>query len=161
MIYSTVTPKNIYCDATDLRASEMQVTAAVVREASGPFELESLELCDPRADEVLVRIVGAGICHTDLICRDQEYPVPLPIVLGHEGSGVVEAIGSDVAGLAPGDHVVLSFNSCGNCGNCGRGLLTRCDHLFERNFSGARPDGSNALGTETSSINGHFFSQSS
>ena len=66
----------------------MQVTAAVVREASGPFELESLELCDPRADEVLVRIVGAGICHTDLICRDQEYPVPLPIVLGHEGSGV-------------------------------------------------------------------------
>ena len=161
MIYSTVIPKNIYCDATDLRASEMQVTAAVVREASGPFELESLELCDPRADEVLVRIVGAGICHTDLICRDQEYPVPLPIVLGHEGSGVVEAVGSDVAGLAPGDHVVLSFNSCGNCGNCGRGLLTRCDHLFERNFSGARPDGSNALGSETSSINGHFFSQSS
>ena len=53
------------------------------------------------------------------------------------------------------------FNSCGNCGNCGRGLLTRCDHLFERNFSGARPDGSNALGSETSSINGHFFSQSS
>lgn len=68
----------------------MNVTAAVVREESQPFEIEELELEEPRAGEVLVRVVATGMCHTDIIVRDQWYPVPLPVVLGHDGAGIVE-----------------------------------------------------------------------
>src|SRR5690554_6181178 len=86
-------------------------TAAIVREA-GSFELGSVVLEPPRPDEILVRMVAAGLCHTDLVVRDQVYPVPLPVVLGHEGSGVVEAVGSAVTTLEAGDHVALSFLPC-------------------------------------------------
>jgi aryl-alcohol dehydrogenase len=137
------------------------VKAAVVREKSGPFTIDELELSAPRSDEVLVRIVGVGICHTDLVCRDQYFPVPLPCVLGHEGSGVVEQIGSDVAGLAPGDHVVLSYASCGVCSSCLQGLPSYCLDLYAHNFLGTRPDGSTALSQDGRPIHGHFFSQSS
>ena len=114
----------------------MEITAAVVSQSGGAFELEQLELAAPREDEVLVRIVGVGLCHTDMICRDQLYPVPLPAVLGHEGSGVVEAVGGAVTDLVPGDHVVLSFHACGDCKNCVRGLPSRCANLFDSNFAG-------------------------
>jgi aryl-alcohol dehydrogenase len=87
-----------------------RVTAAVVHEKEQPFSIEELELEEPRIDEVLVRVRGAGVCHTDLICRDQWYPVPLPAVLGHEGSGVVERVGEGVTKVGPGDYVVLRFN---------------------------------------------------
>ena len=110
------------------------VKAAVVREKSGPFTISELELSAPRSDEVLVRIVGADICHTDLVCRDQYFPVPLPCVLGHEGSGIVEQVGSDVAGLAPGDHVVLSYASCGVCSSCLQGLPGFCLDLYRTIF---------------------------
>ena len=73
-----------------------QVTAAVVREPHGPFRLEEITLEEPRADEMRVRILASGICHADLIARDQLYPVPLPVVLGHEGAGVIEAAGDAV-----------------------------------------------------------------
>ena len=89
------------------------------------------------------------------------YPVPLPAVLGHEGSGIVESVGARVSGLEPGDHVVLSFNACGECRNCLAGAPTRCTSLFEVNFSGARPDGSCALSCADKRISGHFFGQSS
>ena len=96
----------------------MEVTAAVVHEEAQPFSVEDLELEEPRADEVLVRVVATGMCHTDVIVRDQWYPVPLPAVLGHEGAGVVERVGEGVSKVQPGDHVVLSFASCGECTNC-------------------------------------------
>jgi aryl-alcohol dehydrogenase len=83
--------------------------AAVVRRKGGPFQIETLMIDQPRADEILVRIVATGMCHTDIVIRDQVYPVPLPIVLGHEGAGVVERVGSAVHKVGPGDHVVLSF----------------------------------------------------
>ena len=70
-------------------------------------------LDEPREDEVSARIVGSGICHTDLMGRDQHLPVALPAVFGHEGSGIVERVGARVKKVAPGDHVVLSFVSCG------------------------------------------------
>src|SRR3712207_7793786 len=92
----------------------MKATAAVVWEKERPFSLEEVEVEEPRAGEVLVRIVGVGVCHTDLIVRDQWYPVPLPAVLGHEGSGVVESVGPGVEKVEPGDHVVLSFDHCGH-----------------------------------------------
>src|SRR5277367_801453 len=88
--------------------------AAVLRSIGGPFALEKIRIAAPRADEVLVRMVGVGICHTDIACRDG-FPIPMPVVLGHEGSGVVESVGSNVQGIKSGDHVVLAFNSCGRC----------------------------------------------
>ena len=98
-----------------VQTSANAVSAAVVREKGGPFVIEKLRLGEPRDDEVLVRIVATGMCHTDMVVRDQIYPVPQPIVLGHEGAGVVEHVGSRVAKVQPGDHVVLSFMSCGHC----------------------------------------------
>ncbi len=80
----------------------MKFTAAVTERKGAPFTLQELELGELRADEVLVRVAAAGICHTDLIIRDQWYPVPLPAVLGHEGAGTVERVGSAVSGVAAG-----------------------------------------------------------
>jgi aryl-alcohol dehydrogenase len=83
----------------------LKIQAAVVREKSQPFTIEELELESPRADEVVVRIVATGLCHTDLVVRDQYYPVPLPVVLGHEGAGVVDQVGDRVTKVKPGDRV--------------------------------------------------------
>jgi aryl-alcohol dehydrogenase len=85
----------------------LNIKAAVVREKSAPFIIEDLSLDDPRPEEVLVRIVATGVCHTDMVVRDQEYPVPLPLVLGHEGAGIVEKVGAAVKAVTSGDHVVL------------------------------------------------------
>jgi aryl-alcohol dehydrogenase len=143
----------------------MRVRAAIVEQKSGPFVLDELELDDPRDDEVLVRAVASGICRTDIHIRDQEYPVPLPIVLGHEGAGVVERVGAQVSAVEPGDHVVMSYQSCGRCRPCLTGRHSYCDLAFEANFGGARLDGTNALHRQTASsgdtVHGHFFGQSS
>src|SRR5260370_15446744 len=87
----------------------MQITAAVVRERSAPFVIDKLELCDPRPDEVIVRVVASGMCQTDLHGRDGYFASPYPAVYGHEGAGVVHAVGNAVRSLAPGDHVGMSF----------------------------------------------------
>lgn len=131
--------------------------AAVLREAGRPLRIEKLEMEGPRADEVLVRIVASGICHTDIDCCDSGGSGP--VVLGHEGAGVVERVGQKVHGLKPGDHVVLSYLSCGRCRPCRAGHPADCDHFWEANFGFARLDGSNAL--ERSGVRGHFFGQSS
>ena len=91
----------------------MEIKAAIVRQKNGPFLLEHVALNEPAEDQVLVRLVATGLCHTDLVCRDQHYPVPLPMVFGHEGAGVVERVGSAVKKVKPGDHVVLTFYTCG------------------------------------------------
>ena len=96
----------------------MRIRAAVARAKAAPMSLETVELAEPRSDEVLVRIAATGICHADLFIRDQVYPVEQPIVLGHEGAGTVERVGSAVTKVTPGDHVVMSFNSCGRCDSC-------------------------------------------
>jgi aryl-alcohol dehydrogenase len=135
----------------------MNITAAVVEEKGGPFSLRELELGRIGDDEILVRVEAAGICHTDLICRDQWIPVPLPAVLGHEGAGVVEAVGADVHAIRPGDHVAMSYDCCGSCATCSRGLGAYCHSFFEHNFAAARPaDGSSVLGP----VHAHFFGQS-
>lgn len=139
----------------------MKIRAAVVKEPSGPFLLEELETDTLRDDEVLVRIAGVGVCHTDLICRDQIYPVPMPCVLGHEGSGVVEQTGSSVNKVAPGDHVVLSYRSCGVCINCLRGEPSHCINIFQCNFAAVRDDGSTTLSLDGKPVHGYFFAQSS
>lgn len=139
----------------------MKITGAVVYSTGGDFEIRELTLEAPRDNEVLVRIVGVGVCHTDLVCRDQYFPVPLPCVFGHEGSGIVEAVGSSVTKLVPGDHVVLTYSSCGTCANCLVGSAPYCSNLYGQNFSGGRPDGTSAICDQGTSISGHFFQQSS
>ncbi|MFN2628214.1 MAG: NAD(P)-dependent alcohol dehydrogenase [Gaiellaceae bacterium] len=140
----------------------MKITAAVVETRGAPFALQELELGELREDEVLVKVAASGICHTDLICRDQWYPVPLPAVLGHEGAGVVEAVGSSVTRVAPGDRVAMSYDSCGHCPTCARSLSAYCHAFFEHNFGASRPaDGSSALSRDGRRIHAHFFGQSS
>ncbi len=135
--------------------------AAVVRQVGGPFTIESIDVAAPRADEVLIKMVGVGICHTDLVCRDG-FPVPLPIVLGHEGSGIVEAVGDKVKKLKAGDHVVLSFNSCQSCPNCAKSLPAYCYNFLANNFAGVRPaDGTTPLAQSGTMMHGQFFGQSS
>jgi aryl-alcohol dehydrogenase len=134
-----------------------QIRAAVLRQSGGPLKIESLELEEPREDEVLVRLVATGICHTDLgFCDDWDGP---PVVLGHEGAGVVEEVGTAIKAVKPGAHVVLSYQSCGQCRQCRKGRPTACRHFWEANFGFARLDGSNALAR--SGVRGHFFGQSS
>jgi Zn-dependent alcohol dehydrogenase len=100
------------------------VTVAVVREKGARFQIERASIDPPRPDDVIVRVVATGVCHTDMLVRDQDYPVPLPVVLGHEGSGIVEAVGSAVVGVRPGDHVVMTWPSCGKCRFCVQGHPT-------------------------------------
>ena len=139
----------------------MEIRAAIVFEKSGEFRIEPLELSDPKDDEVLVRIVGAGICHTDLAARDQHLPVPLPSVLGHEGAGVVEEVGARVTKVKPGDHVALSWMCCGSCPSCRAGQDPYCENFLPLNFGGARPDGTTTLRKGDQVIHGSFFGQSS
>jgi len=139
----------------------MRIRAAVTESEGAPFAIEELEAGELRPDEVLVEVKAAGICHTDLICRDQWMPVPLPAVLGHEGAGIVREVGAFVTKVALGDRVALTFNSCGSCSNCLKGRSTYCVDIFGRNFGAARPDGTSALSREGELVHGHFFGQSS
>lgn len=122
-----------------------EILAALTPRQGGSWEMASVELDAPRGDEVLVRIVATGVCHTDMSVRDQHLPMPLPAVLGHEGAGVVEKIGPDVTTLAVGDHVVLTMTHCGKCANCVTGHTVYCDVVMPLNFSGRRLDGSATL----------------
>jgi len=139
----------------------MKITAAVARTQGAPLTIEELELDDVRHGEVRVRMVATGICHTDAIVRDGVYPTPLPAVLGHEGSGVVEAIGEGVTSVVPGDHVVLAAAYCGHCTRCRRGEMAYCENLMAADFGGRRLDGSTSLSDGTTPISSHFFGQSS
>lgn len=140
----------------------MRIRAAVAEEKSGPFLMQELDLADPRPSELLVRVIATGICQTDVHVRDQNYPVPLPAVFGHEGAGVVERVGEGVRGIAPGDRVVLSYPSCGLCRTCRTGHNPYCEHGYDLCFGGSRLDGSTALRRRGSeAVHGHFFAQSS
>ncbi len=138
----------------------MEINAAVTFEKSAAFQMESLQLSDPRDDEILVRLVGSGICHTDLAGRDQHLPIPLPSVFGHEGAGVVERVGARVSKVKPGDHVTLSWMSCGACPSCKAGKDPYCENFLRLNFSGARPDGTTTLRKGDQVVHGNFFGQS-
>jgi aryl-alcohol dehydrogenase len=140
----------------------MEITAAVLRDAGGPFRLEPVSIAEPRADEVRVRLVSTGICHTDITVRDGGFGSPRPIVLGHEGAGTVEAIGAAVTSLQVGDPVVLTYLSCGACPECLSGDWASCTQLGPLCFAGSRPDGSHALcGHGGEVMHDRFFGQSS
>jgi len=140
----------------------MEIQAAVTNAEGAPFTIETVELDDPQDNEVLVRVVGAGVCHTDMIVRDQLYPTPLPAVLGHEGSGVVEQVGENVTGVEPGDRVVMSFDYDDDCHSCHAGHPAYCEDFFAHNFGGSRPeDGTSPLSRDGEAVSGRFFGQSS
>jgi aryl-alcohol dehydrogenase len=141
---------------------EVKIHAAVSRAGTAHPQIEELDLEDPRVDEVRVRIIATGICHTDLNCHSgYGVPTPKPIVLGHEGAGIVEALGAGVHGLAVGDHVVLSGGSCGVCPSCRAARPTYCRDAMKLSFGGMRADGSSPLSQQGTRIAGAFFAQSS
>jgi aryl-alcohol dehydrogenase len=142
-----------------MKRGNMEVTAAVVRKFGDPFSIEQLTLGPPRSNEVVIRLVATGLCHTDINARAGGMPVPVGIVLGHEGAGVVEEVGSAIHHVMPGDHVVLTVDSCGTCRSCQLAQPAHCEDLFSLNLSGGRPDGSSAFVDER--VKSHFMGQSS
>lgn len=140
----------------------MKVRAAVSREGAPAPVIETLDLEDPREGEVLVRIVATGICHTDLRVHAGMGPgTPRPIVLGHEGAGVIEKVGAGVKSVAVGDHIVLSGASCGHCPSCQHNAPIFCREMMPRNFGGSRMDRSTSLSKDGELIHSQFFGQSS
>ena len=137
----------------------MRIEAAVTRAQGAAFSIESVTLSAPGPNEVLIRVVATGVCHTDAVGRELAVS-PYPIVLGHEGSGVVEQVGDNVGGLAPGDHVVMSFAHCGHCENCLTGHPTVCATFNELNFGGRMEDGTARLHQGDVALS-TFFGQSS
>jgi aryl-alcohol dehydrogenase len=142
----------------------MKTEAAVSREGQPFPQIETLDLEGPLPGEVLVRIAASGICHTDLGVHAGHGGgglTPKPVVLGHEGAGVVEQVGEGVTTLKPGDRVVMSGASCGACPSCRRNLPSYCRDMMRRNFGGLRADGASAYSRDGERIFGHFFGQSS
>lgn len=144
-----------------MKALSMNVLAAVARAPRADFSLETATIENPRDDEVLVRILGVGLCHTDLVARDQFIPIALPAILGHEGSGVVEQVGAGVTKVRPGDRVVMSFSSCGHCARCEERLPSYCQSFPVLNYSGRRADGTSGLSIGGEPVSANFFGQSS
>jgi aryl-alcohol dehydrogenase len=137
----------------------MKIKAAVTHGQGEDFKIEEVELAEPKANEVLIKIVASGVCHTDAVARDLGL-TPYPVVLGHEGSGIVEKVGAGVKTIEPGDHVVLSFASCGHCENCLTGHPTVCTEFNDLNFGGKMEDDTHRLHQHDHELS-TFFGQSS
>ncbi|KQN00134.1 geraniol dehydrogenase [Sphingobium sp. Leaf26] len=138
----------------------MAIDAAVVEKPGAPFQIERLEIDPPGPGQVLVRIRACGICHTDMVMRDGDLPIPFPVVLGHEGAGIVEAVGQDVVHVAPGDSVLLSFHSCGVCPACHAHQPGYCTDFVSRNFLGVSQPGEGGLWRGNDPVGGNIFGQS-
>jgi len=123
----------------------MKVAAAVCYEPNAPLQLEEVTLREElQAHEVLVRVVASGVCHTDILARDVSADIPLmprPSILGHEGSGIVDRIGSSVSAVSPGDHVIMSYHYDGDCSACAKGLNPYCTNYQEYNLVGTSASG--------------------
>ncbi|WP_278262395.1 NAD(P)-dependent alcohol dehydrogenase [Nocardia sp. AG03] len=138
----------------------MRTTAVLSRDPAAGFTVEPVEIDDPRAGEILVRVVAAGICHTDLVSR-RAGAADRPILLGHEGAGVVEAVGPDVRSVRPGDHVVLTFRHCGACANCLAGRPAYCVRATALNQFGRRAHDAPRVHLDGIPVLDGFFGQSS
>ena len=139
----------------------MEIKAAVARQQGQGLSVEQVNLESPRDHEILVRVVATGVCHTDLVVLAGHLPTPFPVVLGHEGAGIVEQVGSAITKVKPGDHVVMTFNSCGGCPSCADNHVSTCYEFFPRNFFATRADGTSAISQNEQMIHGNFFGQSS
>lgn len=139
----------------------MKVRVAVAYEDQIQLSLEELELGEPGPEDILVRIAGCGLCHTDVKALAGGMGVPKPVVLGHEGAGIVERVGARVANIKPGDHVVLTFDSCGACQACAGGEPAYCAQNGALNFADSRFGEPGTFKKGSDPIHGHFFGQSS
>ena len=135
-----------------------EATAAVLHEAGGSFELKTVTLDDLQADELLIRMQASGVCHTDIGAQGM---LTMPAVLGHEGMGIVEQIGSSVDSVKTGDRVVISYGFCNSCPGCQEGKPFICDNSVPTNFGGTRIDGSHTTKLDGTEITASFFQQSS
>src|SRR2546421_8623349 len=139
----------------------MEIRAAVLEEFGRPLTVQELDLAEPRAGEVLVRLVACGVCPTDLYTASGADPSGYsPAVLGHEGAGVVEAVGDGVTSLAPGDHVVSLFSpQCRECEHCRDARTNLCLAIREQQNQGFLPDGTTRLSRDGEPIR-HFMGTS-
>lgn len=138
-------------------------TEAYVARPPAPLTLEKVTYPALGRNEVLVDIVAASICHTDIRAAAGQFFLPAPLIVGHEGSGYVRAIGPEVSYVKPGDAVVLAFASCMKCRRCRKAQNPYCDKLVSLNFGGTRDDGSAVVtaSEKGGEVNGFFFGQSS
>ena len=140
-----------------------KINAAITKKIKGPFVTTKLLLEGPNANEILIRIIAASICQTDLHTKNEGL-CNFPIVLGHEASGIVEKIGNKITEFKVGDHVILSYDYCGKCNQCNLNKPTYCEQHGPLNFSGHRPDGRKThktLNSNSPDVYGSFFQQSS
>lgn len=140
----------------------MKAQAAIAYKGEAGFRFEEIEVDGPREEEILVRIEGVGLCHTDLVFASgamEDYP--FPAVLGHEGSGEVVSVGAKVSKVAPGDKVLITFRSCGACDRCDAGDAAYCRTMPLLNYTGRREDGSAAYQKDGEALSSNFFGQSS
>lgn len=138
----------------------MKIKAAVVHEKNGPFLLEEVDLVNPGPNELLVKVVASGICHTDEFGRSQGIPIPFPLVLGHEGAGIIEQVGENIKNFKVGDHIGFSYAFCDHCDSCMSGHPNYCEHYNEINFGGVAGDGETKLFQNGKPVS-MFFGQSS
>lgn len=138
----------------------MKATAAVCEAPNQPLQFREVEVAEPRATEVLVRVTATGICHTDISIIQGKIPFGMPGVVGHEGAGVVEAVGSGVTSVRPGDKVLLISPSCGLCQPCLTGHPALCSVTALR-WGGGRVDGSPVLTMDGKPVSARFLGQSS
>lgn len=139
----------------------MKIKAAVVNAVNDPYEIEELQLSEPQDDELLVKVVASGMCHSDEVVRKGFNKYPMPIVLGHEGSAIVEKVGKNISGFKPGDHVVISFGYCGQCDNCLTGIPASCHDWQDINMAPTREDGTAYFTKADGTVVTRFFGQSS
>ncbi len=139
----------------------MQTTAAVLNQPNGPFAIETIDVGEPQAGEIRVAIKAVGICHTDLVVASGAMGLQFPAVLGHEGAGIVDAVGPGVTSVKPGDKVLLTFNSCGTCRHCHDDQPAYCQSFVPLNMVCARGDGSTRLHRGDTVVHDNFFGQSS
>src|SRR3989442_6157011 len=139
----------------------MKIRAAVLEEFGAPLGVQELELAEPQAGEVLVRLVACGVCHTDLYTASGADPSGYaPAVLGHEGAGVVERVGEGVLSVAPGDHVVTLFSpQCRECAHCRDERTNLCLAIREQQNQGLLPDGTTRFARNGEAIR-HFMGTS-
>jgi aryl-alcohol dehydrogenase len=146
-----------------MSGNELGIRAAVAHSSDSPFVTEDLALRTPAANEIRVRIVATGVCHTDIMTKNEGL-CEFPIVLGHEGAGIVDALGEDVTGFELGDHVVLSYDYCGHCPQCKNDKPSYCNDHGSLNFAGVRPNGDKthrSADSDEADVFGSFFQQSS
>ena len=117
-----------------MMSGSIDISAGLLKGPGQPIVLEQLRMDAPGPGQARIRLHACGVCHTDAVMRQGAIPIPFPAILGHEGAGVIEALGAGTEGFQPGDHVLLSFSSCGGCGACADHQPGYCDSFFGLNF---------------------------